>query len=613
MESLVEYGIKNILAIDDVFYTITMETKVSTLDDHTIDIFDSINDFNDEFNEFVQDNVDGSFADFFKQENVVGTDALRKINENQQESYRQLRGVRDLNFIECIPEIKVIEEALDNLKGIDEKTLIVLDRKLASHDEITGKKRLIDILEMLSKYLKNDGNFFLVMYSSEPLNFHSYEDTIEYLEKTLVLPKNTTNEVALHINFLSKGLHNEDSFIDALRKSQKANYVNAFDEIFQESIDALRERVWDLNHNESIFFYVYLVEGQHIDKIIFDIFRNKFKSSYMEYIGNNYEKLVNPLRNSIQKYEKNRIEKDSIAVDKAPIKYRFIKEVNSAIHGGNKISHPFISDDIAYGDIIEIDDSSYLVISQNCDITVRNNGERSLNSFQLVKVKEQKKKINAKWLVNYLKDYANLPNMKFNLNTEGQLFFNKVFYNSETGTELQIMGFEEKYLKQIEEAISAVNTKAKLNEIEFHDSDKIFAEISVYKLESSEVYTIPCFWIDALLVRRDDNGDNVITLDTIEKSKEVRLATKDRLKRDFTEMIEKLAILKPDALTAGFGSNLFNPLITVEPLFNEDSLIGFKMNNLSRTRKLNRHLTRSIHLELTNKQTREAVNESIPI
>lgn len=90
--------------------------------------------------------------------------------------------------------------------------------------------------------------------------------------------------------------------------------------------------------------------------------------------------------------------------------------------------------------------------------------------------------------------------MKFNLNTEGQLFFNKVFYNSETGTELQIMGFEEKYLKQIEEAISAVNTKAKLNEIEFHDSDKIFAEISVYKLESSEVYTIPCFWIDALLV-----------------------------------------------------------------------------------------------------------------
>ncbi len=65
MESLVEYGIKNILAIDDVFYTITMETKVSTLDDHTIDIFDSINDFNDEFNEFVQDNVDGSFADFF--------------------------------------------------------------------------------------------------------------------------------------------------------------------------------------------------------------------------------------------------------------------------------------------------------------------------------------------------------------------------------------------------------------------------------------------------------------------------------------------------------------------------------------------------------------------
>lgn len=37
---------------------------------------------------------------------------------------------------------------------------------------------------------------------------------------------------------------------------KKANYVNAFDEIFQESIDALRERVWDLNTMNQFFIMI---------------------------------------------------------------------------------------------------------------------------------------------------------------------------------------------------------------------------------------------------------------------------------------------------------------------------------------------------------------------
>ncbi|WP_411372579.1 hypothetical protein [Enterococcus thailandicus] len=618
MTSLKDYSIKNILAIDDVFYQIDSSTKISLLDEEMVTIFDTVNDLNGDFIEFVNENPSLHLSDFFEEFEIDDSFAkkmLEVINKRSQNSYTQLSQLSNVDFIVCVPDVEAIEKNLDSLVGKDEKTLIVLDRKLAGADEIEGRSKLGSVLSSVSRYLKRNGNFFLIMYSSEPKHLSSYSDTVDYLTGDLNLDEEVIKEVALHINFLRKDVTSETEVIDILRKSQKANYVNSFNEIFNNSMSSLRDRIWDLSHNESLFHYDYLVEGQQIDQIIFNIFSDKFRTSYMEHMNRNFTQLINPMRNSIQKYERSRVSEEIIEADKVLAKYRFIKEVNASIHGGSNTISVFPSDDISFGDIIKIADSKYIVVSQNCDTTIRYNGERAVQTFQLIKVTEKEEKINAQWLVSFLMDYANNHRPKINLNEKGSKYFKNTFFNSLSDTELQLMGFEEKCLKEIEEALGKQGVKKVLNKLDFQDYDKDLGICYQYKIDthSQEIYTVPCFWLDSLLLRKN-NDDYIITMDSIESSKEIRYATKVRIKKDLEQMIEKFNLLSKEGLMTAFENNLFNPLVSVEPLFDSnEKLHGFKLLNISRLKKMKPHVAREIHLEMISKQTREAVNESIPI
>ncbi|MHC9159212.1 hypothetical protein [Exiguobacterium profundum] len=618
MERLNEYGISNIVAIDDTFNEISGKTKISSLDEVIVAKFDAVNDLEGGFIEYVSENSEQYMSDYFDEtgyDQDAITQMLEFINQSESNSYSELIGIHNIEFYKCIPEVVEIRELLIELKDDEKRTLIILDRKLAGKNELEGKTRLKSILTEISEHLTDNGHFFLVLYSSDPKQFSTYEETIKYLSEDLNLSDIVISKVALHINFLKKDVENESEFIKVLRKSQKANYVNSYNEIFEMSIASLRERIWDLNRNESLFYYDYLVEGQQIDQIIFGIFTDKFKRGYMKFMEDHFEKLINPIRNSLQKYENNRDEEDEGGFEKTLVKYRFIKEVNSAIHGGNNTEPVFSSDDISFGDIIRINDHNYIVVSQNCDITIRQNGKRAVQSFQLIRVKETRRIINAKWLVDYFKNYSNSnrPN-RINLNTQGEQYFKHTFYNPSSKTELQNMGFGDRCLEEIENTLDKGDTIKQLSLLTFEGYDTELSEICEYirDKDADEIYTIPCFWLDALLVRKKE--DNIINDEFIDNSKEIRLATKRLIKKDYEEMIRNLSILPKNSLEQAFSNNLFNPLINIEPLFNEkETLNGFKLNCISRSKKLKPHVARAIHLEMIVKQTREAVNESIPI
>ena len=66
MVSLKDYGIKNILAIDDVFHQIGFKTEISFLDERIIEVFDTINNLNGEFIYYAQENNNQQLSDFFK-------------------------------------------------------------------------------------------------------------------------------------------------------------------------------------------------------------------------------------------------------------------------------------------------------------------------------------------------------------------------------------------------------------------------------------------------------------------------------------------------------------------------------------------------------------------
>ncbi|WP_161947145.1 hypothetical protein, partial [Streptococcus suis] len=102
--------------------------------------------------------------------------------------------------------------------------------------------------------------------------FHNFSGVKEYLQTRLDFAPEEAEELALHFNYVSKTEKISNEFFDNILKSQKANYIQAYKQIFEESYRKLTERLWELNKNQALFYYDYINEGQHADDIIYDIF-----------------------------------------------------------------------------------------------------------------------------------------------------------------------------------------------------------------------------------------------------------------------------------------------------------------------------------------------------
>ncbi|MDT2682192.1 hypothetical protein [Enterococcus gallinarum] len=83
-----------------------------------------------------------------------------------------------------------------------------------------------------------------------------------------------------------------------------------------------------------------------------------------------------------------------------------------------------------------------------------------MQSFQLIKVTQKEEIINAQWLASFFSKYAS-STMKINLNENGNKYFKNNFFNLTNETELQLMGFEEKYLQAIEATPASKNIKTR--------------------------------------------------------------------------------------------------------------------------------------------------------
>ncbi|CAD5897349.1 conserved hypothetical protein [Carnobacterium maltaromaticum] len=607
MTAFKEYGITQVIAVDDVFEMMIDEnTMLSTLP------LEIVSRQGEDFEDYVRDNPDSYLRDFFKSNDYIEQEkndfCFEMISEDLKH-YEQIQS-EEVVFSGLPPHKEELMARFEIINKEDEKVLIILDKILT---DATGQEKYVlgEMLGVISTLLKDNKNVFLILFSTEPEQLSSYSEVITYLVGNLGLDEEVANILALHVNFIDKDKYEIDSFISALRKSQKGNYVNSFDDIYKLSINALKDRIWDLNHNESLLHYDYLVEGQHIDDIIYHIFTDKFQSSFYKYREDDYELLVNPIRNSIQKFEKSRIDIENIDKDYAPLRYRFLKEVNLAIHTEELVRRPCKSDDISYGDIIEVDNKKYLIISQNCDITVRSNGKRNLSSYNLVEIEEMHTNIDIYWLCKYFATFCQDRRVKKNFGSER--VFKGIFFDSQKETELQKIGFALNDLKEIEKFYEDRAYQKEFPDFEFENS-VCFGQESVYKIVSEDIYTIPCFWLDILLLRSEDGERKIVSSDIIDSSKEIRLATKISIKNEFEEIVKRMREIPNDSLEQSFKHNLFNPIIQVEPMFNEDNLlIGFELKNVSRTKKMLDSQARSIHRNIVDNQIREASNSIIPI
>ena len=554
-----DYGVSTIIAIDDSFREIN--------DD------DVLLDFPDEIIDYLTDGRSGIFSEYTVKEyseTEEGSDFKYNlsIEINTQDKYSCFKST-DITFKAIGANLELIKETIESIDGTDKsrKHLILLDRTL---QEDAGGVRIdnifVDILKFIHSKLR-EKNLLLLIYSNDdtPEELNSFEGARDYLIK-LGLLSNTAEQLALHFNYVKKNEELSADFFDNILKSQKANYISEYKNIFEESYSKLTERLWQLNQNQVLFYYDYINEGQHVDSIIYEIFLTKFKQVYSDTFNkeNKHEELINPIRRSMQ-------QRVQSVQEKSPI-LRFLKELDLGLTFNDRLRKISASTDIAFGDVIKIGTKKYLIVSQDCDLTIRDDGNRKLSYFQLVEIEDTSEMVTEKLLSKKLKNLGSNVDIGDPIVKEA----------------LKRYGFSPDSINRV---VNSQTPKANLgtdqiNELVLYNG---FKETKDFK-----IHLIDCIWLDALLLKASDNRIR-LSEQNISDSHEIRYATRNYLKNKFKKLIDRIGEDSSQDVVNKMIEYIFEDIaIECKGIFSDNGgtgktkLTGFTLENIERIGRLDR-------------------------
>ena len=542
-----DYGVSTIIAIDDIFNDINEEDKLEKFLPEVIDYLTG-----GEYERF----KDYTILEYIDELGEVDFIDKLKSTLDQIEHYKCFQ-LDNIDFKKIGANFSQVEKAIDEIDADDKsrKHLILLDRRLQdSVDGLEDNNVFVDILKLIHSKLR-EKNLLLLIYSNDdtPKELNSFEGAKEYLIK-LRLPPNTAEQLALHFNYVKKNEELAADFFDNILKSQKANYISEYKNIFEKSYSKLTERLWQLNQNQVLFYYDYINEGQHVDSIIYETFLNKFKQVYSDTFNkeNNHKELINPIRRSMQHHL------PSLSSSQIDV-YRNLKEFEMELNGQNNLLKVPESSDISFGDVIKISDKYYMIMSQDCDITIRNNKKKKLFSVQMVEIKEQSEKISEQYLYDK---------------------YRKLLRKDEFATSLIKLGISKDTLDNV---IRAKNDEElcgeQINELHINRG---------FKALPKNIISINGFWLDCLTLRKNVDKEVEFTRSNLNTSHEVRYATLNYLRKCLNCLLDKLQNTDRDTVDQIVKFSLSNLNIDIESEFDNSELIGFKLKNITRIGRLDR-------------------------
>ena len=547
-----DYGVSTIIAIDDVFNDIKEEDKL------------------EKFLPEVIDDLTGGQYDFFRDHTIseyideVGEDDFiekLKSSLDQTEHYKCFQS-DNIDFKKIGADYSQVERAINEIDATDKsrKHLILLDRTLQNPVAGLGRDDVfVNILKLIHSKLRKK-NLLLLIYtdSDTPEELNSFEGAKEYLSN-LGLDESVAEQLVLHFNYFQKTEELSADFFDNILKSQKANYISEYKNIFEESYSKLTERLWQLNQNQVLFYYDYINEGHHVDNIIYETFLTKFKQVYSDTFNevNNHKELINPIRRSMQRSVQS-IQDGEIL--------RFLKNLDLATTFNDRLIKISSSTDISFGDVIQIGTKKFLLISQGCDTTIRDDGNRTLSNFQLVEIKEDIEPITEKSLHNKLKE----------LNKKCEV------YNNFTSKILEKHGIPRSIINNL------FDPQSSKKHLGTEQIEELYFKHDFIEESKSKIYSIECIWLDALLLRQNEEGDIILSQENISNSHEIRYATQKYFDYKFKELITRIGEESSKEIVEKIIKFTFDELpIECEPIFSDDhKLIGFKLKNIQRIGRL---------------------------
>ena len=554
-----DYGVSTIIAIDDIFNDINEEDKLEkflpeVIDDLTGGEYDRFKDYT--ILEYIDESGEVNFIDKLKS------------TLDQIEHYKCFQS-ENIDFKTIGADYDQVEKAINEIDARDKsrKHLLLLDRTLQNPKiELGNNDVFVDILKLIHRKLR-EKNLLLLIYtdSSTPEELNSFESAIEYL-RNLGLDESIAEQLVLHFNYVQKTEELTEDFFENILKSQKANYISEYKNIFDESYSKLTERLWQLNQNQVLFYYDYINEGQHVDNIIYDIFITKFKQVYSDTFSknNNHQELINPIRRSMQQSAQSVQEKSKIL--------RFLKELDLGLTFNNRLRKISDSTDISFGDVIKIGAKKYLIVSQDCDMTIRDDNNRRLSYLQLVEIEDTSEMVTEKLLSKKLKDLGNSVNIDDPIVKEA----------------LKRYGLSQDSINKI------VNRQTSKAELGTNQINNLVLYNDFKETKDFKIYLIDCIWLDALLLKSSNNRI-ILSEQNISNSHEIRYATRNYLKNKFRDLIDRIGEYSSQDVVDKIIKYIFEDIaIECEGIFSdneetgETKLTGFTLKNIERIGRLDR-------------------------
>lgn len=554
-----DYGVSTIIAIDDIFNDINEEDKLEkflpeVIDDLTGGEYDRFKDYT--ILEYIDESGEVDFIDKLKS------------TLDQIEHYKCFQS-KNIDFKTIGADYDQVEKAINEIDARDKsrKHLILLDRKLQNADKRTSNDEIfVKILKLLHSQLR-EKNILLLIYtdSNTPAELNSFEGAKDYL-RTLGLDESIAEQLVLHFNYVQKTEELSNDFFDNILKSQKANYISEYKNIFEESYSKLTERLWQLNQNQVLFYYDYINEGQHVDNIIYETFLTKFKQVYSDTFNevNNHKELINPIRRSMQQSVQSVQKKSKIL--------RFLKELDLGLTFNDRLRKISASTDISFGDVIKIGAKKYLIVSQDCDMTIRDDDNRRLSYIQLVEIEDASEIVTEKLLSKKLKKLGGNVGIDDPIVKEA----------------LKRYGLSQDSINRV------VNRQTPTDELGTNQINDLVLYNDFKETNDFKIYLIDCIWLDALLLKSNDNRI-ILSEQNISNSHEIRYATRNYLKNKFRELIDRIGEDSSQDVVDKIIKYIFEDIaIECEGIFSDNGgtgktkLTGFTLKNIERIGRLDR-------------------------
>ena len=560
-----DYGVSTIIAIDDIFNDINEEDKLEKFLPEVIDDLTG-----GEYERF----KDYTILEYIDESGEVDFINKLKSTLDQIEYYKCFQS-ENIEFKTIGADYDQVEKAINEIDARDKsrKHLILLDRKLQNANKRTSNDEIfVKILKLLHSRLR-EKNILLLIYtdSSTPPELNSFEGTKEYILRVLksdgkiAEQEDIAEQLVLHFNYVKKTEELTEDFFENILKSQKANYISEYKNIFEESYSKLTERLWQLNQNQVLFYYDYINEGQHVDSIIYETFLTKFKQVYSDTFNdeNNHKELINPIRRSMQQSVQ--------SVQKKSTTLRFLKELDLGLTFNDRLRKVPGSTDISFGDVIKIGTKKYLIVSQDCDMTIRVDNNRKLSNFQLVEIEDMSTEVTEKLLSDKLKK------LRHNVNFDEPI----------VKEALKRYGLSQ---DSIDRVVNSQTPKSDLGTDQI--GDLILFED--FKEKTDKIHLLECIWLDALLLKASDHGI-ILSEENILNSHEIRYATRNYLNEKFKTLIDRIGENSSQEVVDRIFKYIFNDIaIECEPIFSDtqetekSKLTGFILKNIERIGRLDR-------------------------